>query len=79
MSRTAVGRLAANLMFKGKGRTPRREAVRGASSELPGLRMRREFILLFWIENGKGLSGLILEALRSRRNEIDPTRYSASS
>ena len=62
-----------------KGRTQRREKGRGASSELLVLRMRRELSSYFGSENGEGLSGLVLEALRSHRNEIDPTRYSASS
>jgi formate dehydrogenase subunit delta len=42
-------------------------------------RMRRELFSYLDRENGKGLNGLVLEALRSHRNEIDPTRYSASS
>ncbi len=32
-----------------------------------------------WIVKTVKVSGLVLEALRSHRNEIDPTRYSASS
>jgi len=42
-------------------------------------RMRRELFTYVDRENGAGLSGIVLEALRSHRNEIDPTRYSASS
>jgi len=42
-------------------------------------RMRRELFSYVDRENGAGLNGIVLEALRSHRNEIDPTRYSASS
>ena len=61
------------------------EAAKGAKGIATHLRsfwdprMRRELFSYLDRENGKGLSGLVLEALRSHRNEIDPTRYSASS
>jgi formate dehydrogenase subunit delta len=42
-------------------------------------RMRRELFSYLDRDSGTGLSSLVLEALRSHRNEIDPTRYSASS
>ena len=42
-------------------------------------RMRRELFTHVDRENGTGLNGIVLEALRAHRNEIDPTRYSASS
>ena len=42
-------------------------------------RMRRELFSYVDRENGAGLNGIVLEALNAHRNEIDPTRYSASS
>lgn len=41
-------------------------------------RMRREIFLYLDREKGAGLKALVLQALRTHRNDLDPTKYSAS-
>jgi formate dehydrogenase subunit delta len=41
-------------------------------------RMRREIFRYLDSDNGAGLSNLAINALRTHRNELDPTRYAAS-
>lgn len=42
-------------------------------------RMRREIYSHLDETKGSGLKDIVLQALRAHRNELDPTRYSASS
>ena len=41
-------------------------------------RMRREIFAYLDMKNGAGLRELVLQALRTHRNELDPTKYAPS-